>query len=175
MNKKLLIWIGVIFFTAVLGSYAYQKLGGFNEPVYKVKQAPTFFMLGRPYHGILADQAFGQLFNEAEKLKSGRFKNGLVAGYFYNETEKGTDTIKAFVGLLFEDSLAPIKGYSVLRINQRKVVEATVNAHFLVAPANIYEKIKAFGKEQNLTVKGSPALEIYPKERQFVVQVPVLK
>ncbi|MCR6639441.1 MAG: hypothetical protein NVV82_10785 [Sporocytophaga sp.] len=175
MNKKLLIWIGVIFLAAVLGSYGYKTLGGFNEPVFKVKVAPTFYMLGRPYHGILADQAFGQLFNDAEKLKSGRFKNGVVAGYFYNETEKGTDTIKAFVGLLFEDSIAPIKGYSMLRINERKVVEATVNAHFLVAPANIYQKIKAFGEEQNITVKASPALEIYPKERQFVIQIPVVK
>ncbi len=175
MNKKLLIWIGVIFLAAILGSYGYQKLGGFNDPIFKVKEAPTFYLLGKPYHGILADQAFGQLFNDAEKLKSERFKNGLVAGYFYNETEKGTDTIKAFVGLLFEDSIAPIKGYSMLRINERKVVEATVNAHFLVAPANIYQKIKAFGEEQNLTVKASPALEIYPKERQFVIQIPVVK
>lgn len=63
----------------------------------------------------------------------------------------------------------------MLRINERKVVEATVNAHFLVAPANIYQKIKAFGEEQNITVKASPALEIYPKERQFVIQIPVVK
>jgi|GEM_PF-529507 hypothetical protein len=175
MNKKLLVWIGALVVLVVLGGYAYHTLGGFNKPEFEVKEAPAFYMLGRPYQGILADKAFGDLFNEAEKLKAEKFPDGLVAGYFYNETKKGTDTIKAFVGLLFEKPVAPIQDYSILKIDERKVVEVTVNAHFLVAPANIYDKLKEFGKEQNLSVEVSPALEIYPKERQFVIQVPVVQ
>ncbi|MFN3402884.1 MAG: GyrI-like domain-containing protein [Cytophagaceae bacterium] len=173
MNKKFALYLFLIAFL-VAGVILYAWLGGFKDPAITVVDAGPYYVAGKKFHSRLNDKALGNFFNEAEELGSKAYPDGTVAGIFYNEPVKPTDTISAFIGIAFSakpDSLP--ENYSLDSLPARRVVEARIESHYLVVPVNIYAKIQEYAKQQNMKLQMTPALELYPGENKLVVQVPV--
>lgn len=168
-TKVILVVLAVIFFTAV---FFYYKLGGFRDPEIKLAEAPAYVIAGKPYKGKMTSKEFGKLFEESENYLANKTLKGRSCGVFYNNPEKETDTIDAFVGILLDDETQKIpQGYTLKNIPARKIVRAHIEAHILVSPF-IYPDIDDFAKEKNITLQHVPALEIYPSREEMIIEVP---
>jgi len=172
-SKITLIALAILF---IIGLYYYHKLGGFNEPEIKIAHASAYVVAGKPYVGKMMGQGskeFGQLFNEADKYIEDKILTGVSVGVFYNNPRKENDTITAFVGVILKDTLQKLpNGYVYRRIPARKIVRAHIKSHMLVAPF-IYPDIEEFAKLQKVELIYNPYLEMYPGDKEMIIEVPV--
>lgn len=169
-SKITLIVLALIF---VVGIFFYHRLGGFNEPELTIAQAPEYTVAGKAYKGKMTGKEFGSHFEEAEKHLKNNVLAGTVAGVFYNNPEKSNDTIDAFVGIILSDTLRQLpEGYSKRKIPARKVVRAHIKSHLLVSPF-IYPDMEEYAEEQKSELLHVPALEIYPGEKEMIIEMPV--
>ncbi|MFL5730058.1 MAG: GyrI-like domain-containing protein [Cytophagaceae bacterium] len=174
MNKR---YISLIFAVVIIGSalYLYGKMGGFSKTTMAVVSSSEYIVAGKPFKGFMKTQAFGKLFEEADTfiIQNNLKDKAWVCGIFYNNPPKDKDTLIAFVGAIVKDTMGPLKpGYSYRRIPARKVIRASINAHYLFAPS-IYPDIEKYAEENKIQSLQVPAIEIYPREDEVVVEVPV--
>jgi len=148
-------------------------MGGFNAPELSIINAPSYTIVGKPYTGRMNSKEFGKLFEEADSLiKSGTIK-GVSCAWFENNPESGKDTVKAFVGVATTTSPSALpKGFEVKTTSSRKVVQAHILAHYMLAPQT-YSKLKDFADSKNIKVNDAPTLELYNSENDVIIQQPV--
>jgi effector-binding domain-containing protein len=167
------IWLTLAFVILVLGVFLYTYFGGFEDPVITVTNSKSFTIAGFSYEGQMNDKAFGNNFRKADSLVNNKIVTGKVAGYFYNQPKQGEDKIKAFVGVIVDDTtVTSISNLQKKTFPERKVVQAVIEAHYMIMPVNIYPKIQEFAKEKNLKIS-EESVEIYESDKKLVIQVPV--
>jgi hypothetical protein len=174
MNSR---FIASVFAVIILGSavYFYSKLGGFSKTNMSVVASQEYFIIGKPFKGLMKNPAFGRLFQDADTfiVKNSLKGKAWTGGVFYNSPLKDKDTLLAFVGVIVKDTLNPLTaGYSYRSIPSRKVIRASIKSHYLFAPS-IYPDIEDYAKENKLQSLQVPAIELYPSEDEVVVEVPV--
>ena len=161
-----------LFLVAASAAAWYAYLGGFNKAVVgEETTARPLFLAGQPFHGPANSDDFGPLFRQVQQLReSGRLR-GELANIYYNDPEAANDSVRAFVGLLVPDTtsqrLPAGYRYLVFPAGQR-VVRATLNASFLVAPGRLYSSIRNFIEEHHLAAK-QIYLERFPEEKPVEV------
>ena len=156
-----------------IGIFFYYKMGGFNAPELSIINAPSYTIIGKPYHGRMNSKEFGKLFEEADMLiKSGKLK-GHTCGLFENNPASGKDTVKAFIGIIPNTTIQETpKGFEVKTIAAHKVAQAHVLAHYMLAP-QVYPKLKEYADDKGIKISDAPALEIYNSENDVIIQLPV--
>ncbi len=135
-----------------------------------VEEITPFTVYGYAYEGKLGNREFGKLFRDADSLVDNQLLRGKVTGVFYNQPHKQDDTVRTFVGVLSTDSL--FAGAEKRAYSPGRVVQATIEAHYLVMPVNIYPKIMEFARENNLELS-EQSFEIYEREDFLKVLIPV--
>ncbi|NEM96282.1 GyrI-like domain-containing protein [Pontibacter burrus] len=171
MSRKFLIAIGVIM-AFMVGIYAF--VGGFSEPKVLVTTSEPLLIAGQPFEGTVSDEAFGNAFQKAAKLVAENKLQGGLGNVYYNNPETKSDSIKAFIGVVIQDStIALPEGYELLRVpGGRKVVHSEINAHYMIAPGKLYDNLFEYAEANNLQLENF-YVEWFPSERKAVVEVPV--
>lgn len=155
----------------IVGVIMYSYLGGFSEPVITIEETAPFSVYGYSYEGQLGNREFGKLFRVADSLVDNAVLKGVVAGVFYNQPSRQEDTVKTFVGVLAADTVAAT-GIERRDYRPGRVIQATIEAHYLVMPVNIYPKIMEFAKENNIELSGQ-SFEIYERKDFLKIRMPV--
>jgi hypothetical protein len=149
-------WLIGLFLALILaGVYTY--LGGFRQPeVAVITTGKPVFLAGRYYNGPVSGSDFGPLFRQAQQLKANNHIQGTLGNIYYNDPEAAGDTVKAFVGLIVADTvsqkLPPGYRYSTFNGGQR-VVQARLEASYMLAPGKLYGSIREFAKQQKLPLR----------------------
>ncbi len=158
---------------AGIGVFFYYKMGGFNAPELSIVNAPAYTIVGKAYEGRMNSKEFGELFEEADSLvKTGTVK-GTSCGLFANNPASGKDVVKAFVGVMPNAPVQQVpKGFELRTEPARKVAQAHVTAHYMLAP-QVYPKLKEYADEKGIKINDTPALEIYKSEDEIIIQLPV--
>ena len=172
MNKKLLVII-VIVVAAGFSVYAY--LGGFNSPEIRVTTAKPQYIAGYYYAGPVEGEQLGQLFRQAAEVLEKKELSGELANIYYNSPDNQSDSLKAFIGILIQDTTVQLPtGYSLRKLpGGRKVVEASVNAHYMLSPKKIYPALFNYLEKEKIKTR-QVYLEIFPNERIAIVQTDIL-
>jgi hypothetical protein len=168
VNKKFLLII-LVLVGAGLGLYAY--LGGFNPVTVQVVTTDTHYLAGRYFAGPLNDEKLGELFRQASGNLDAKKVDGVLANIYYNNPEQENDSIKAFIGIKVLDTIAAIpNGYELKRIaGGKKVVQASVQAHYMLSPKKLYPALFDYLKANKLQTT-STYLEIFLDSRHALVQ-----
>ena len=171
VSKKFLIIIAILG-CGIAAFYAY--LGGFNKPKITVVTSKPLYVAGKYYEGPADDKAFGKIFEEIGRAVEDKTLAGTLTNIYYNNPEVQTDIIKAFVGVAIKDTTARLPaGYKIRTMpGDRKVIQVTTNAHFLLAPNKIYPALFEHVKEKNIQVE-PPYLEQFPKKDFAILQVEI--
>ncbi|GAB2459797.1 hypothetical protein GCM10011375_09840 [Hymenobacter qilianensis] len=151
-------WFWLISFALALilgGVYAY--LGGFRQPeVAVITTAKPIFLAGRYYNGPVQGDEFGPLFRQAQQYKEKNHLQGTLGNIYYNDPEAAGDTVKAFIGLIVADTvsqnLPPGYRYSTFSGGQR-VVQARLDASYMLAPGKLYSGIKEYAKQHKIPLR----------------------
>jgi effector-binding domain-containing protein len=154
--------------------FFYLRIGAFSKSEIAVVASEEYLVAGKSFKGRIREKEFGKFFQDADTLIARNKLAGKawVCGVFFNNPQKEKDTIDAFIGVVLKDSLAVLPaGYSYKKIAPRKVVRASIKAHYLLVP-NIYPEIEEYAEKNKLTLT-FPSIEIYPKEDEVVIEVPV--
>ena len=160
MSKKFLAAMAVIVAIGI-GIYAY--LGGFSNPTVTVTTSEPLLIAGQPFTGAVKDEAFGKAFQRAAQLRDSKEIEGMLGNVYYNNPESERDTIKAFIGIVVQDSTIKLpQGYELLRVpGGRKVVHTEIEA-------SLFD----YAEENKLKLE-SFYVEWFPSERKGIVEVPV--
>ncbi|MBB6609488.1 GyrI-like domain-containing protein [Pontibacter sp. Tf4] len=171
MSRKFLIAIGVIM-AIMVGIYAY--VGGFSEPKVLVATSEPLLLAGQPFKGTVKDEAFGNAFQKAAKLLAENKLQGVLGNVYYSNPESKTDTIRAFIGVVIQDSTISLpEGYELLRVpGGRQVVHSEINAHYMIAPGKLYTNLFAYAEENKLKLEEF-YVEWFPADRKAVLEVPL--
>ena len=171
MSRKFLLIVAIVI-GAGLGTYTY--LGGFKKPTVSVKQSKPLLIAGQPFNGTVKDEAFGNAFRKAAELRDSKKLEGMLANVYYNNPESDRDSIKAFIGILIQDSTIKLpEGYELLRVQgNRKVIHSEIEAHYMVGPGKLYTSLFEYAKENKLKLEDF-YVEWFPADRKGVVEVPV--
>ncbi|GEO03403.1 hypothetical protein AAE02nite_10670 [Adhaeribacter aerolatus] len=171
MNKKFLL-IALIVLGFGFSVYAY--LGGFSTPEIKVTNVKTRYLAGNYYAGPVEGEQLGQLFRQAAEVLEKKEVPGVLANIYYNNPEKQSDSLKAFIGIMIEDSTAQLPaGYKLQKVAGGKVVQASVNAHYMLSPKKLYPALFDYLKMEKLKTKQT-YLEIFPTDRTAIVQAEII-
>ncbi|WP_146153567.1 GyrI-like domain-containing protein [Adhaeribacter arboris] len=161
----------IIVFILLAGFAIYAYLGGFNKvQVIRTTSRPVF-IAGRYFEGSMKDKTLGTYFQETAKLLEEKKITGYLGNIYYNNPEEAHDSIRALIGVVVPDSLAPLPAGFELRKwpGSKPVVQATVNAHFFLAPNKLYSKLFDYAKQNKLNLK-KQYLEEFPDARYGRVQ-----
>ena len=171
MNRKFLLVMAVLI-GAGFGIYAY--LGGFKNPTITVTSSEALLIAGQAYEGTVKDDAFGNAFQRAAQAVANKELDGVLGNVYYNNPESKSDTIKAFVGVVIQDSTINLpEGFTLLHVpGGRKVLRSEIEAHYMVAPGKLYEALFDYAKEQKLQLENF-YVEWFPSDRKGIVEVPV--
>ncbi|QNF33491.1 GyrI-like domain-containing protein [Adhaeribacter swui] len=167
-NKKFLL---AILLLLVIGFGFYGYLGGFN-PVQVIRTtSKPVYVAGKYFHGNMQDKALGTYFQEAAKLLEDKKVPGYLGNIYYNNPEETNDSIQAFIGIVVPDSTVQLPaGYELRQWpGSRPVVQASVKAHFFLAPNKLYAGLFDYAKKNKLNIK-KQYLEEFPKDRYGRVQ-----
>lgn len=172
--RRILLTISFVILVGMLGFVGY--LGYFNDPEMKVTTSPSYSMIGKYYFGGLEEKSLGKLFQDADSLILKEGIQGKTAIILDKNPMKAKDTLKAFVGVLLNDSTSELpSGYKFRNVPSRKVLHTEITGSFLTLPINVYEKVTKYAKENALHISTDGAIEIYESDKKLVVLVPVVK
>ncbi|MER2997361.1 GyrI-like domain-containing protein [Pontibacter populi] len=173
MSKKFVVAVAVVVAIGV-GIYAY--LGGFSSPTVTVTTSEPLLLAGQPFEGTVNDEAFGNAFRKAAQIRDSKQLTGILGNVYYNSPETKKDSIKAFIGLVIQDSTVKLpEGYKLLRVpGGRKVVRSEVDAHYMVGPGKLYTSLFDYAEEEKLNLENF-YVEWFPSDRKGIVEVPVKK
>ena len=171
MNKKFVI-IVLSILTAGLIFYAY--LGGFNTPEVKITTSKTQYIAGKYYAGPVEGEQLGLLFREAAETLEKKAIAGVLANIYYNSPEKQSDSIKAFIGIMIDNAeLTLPAGYQLQQLEGgRRVVQASVKAHYLLSPKKLYPALFDYLKANQIKTKQT-YLEYFPDQNSALVQTEI--
>lgn len=173
MKKTSLITLGILLVIFLVGLFFYHRLGGFKTPDITLVQTESYVIAGQPYKGKMTNHKFGKAFEEAEKHLEHKRLQGTLCGIFYNNPEKDTDSIDAFIGVILKDTTITLpEGYSLRSLDARRAIRAHIKAHVLVSPF-IYPDIQEQAENMKVRLKHVPAIEIYPSDEEMIIEVPV--
>ncbi|KAA5544144.1 hypothetical protein [Adhaeribacter rhizoryzae] len=172
MNK---FFLGLILLVLVVGFSVYAYLGGFNNPEIKVTTSKTQYIAGTYYAGPIEGEELGLVFRKAAEVLEKKELAGQLANIYYNSPEKQTDSLKAFIGILIQDTTAQLPaGYQLQKLpGGKKVVQATINAHYMLSPKKLYPALFEYLKKESLKNRQT-YLEIFPNERSAFIQTEIL-
>ena len=177
MKKHYYIIFGVILFIAAVAVGFYVNMGGFAKSTSIVTNSGKQYMVAQHYKGKLKDKAFATSFaTAADLIQKGPYKKGVLAAYYLNDPDKNDGVVDAYVGVLLVDSIGGTlpTNFESFTIPARKVIQTKIKAHFSVA-SKIYTDVKTYAKAQKLKVKSVEVLEVYPSEKEFELETPLLK
>jgi hypothetical protein len=162
MNRIFLI---LSLFLIVAVAVAYYSLGGFKKAEVKLETtAQPVFLAGRYFEGPAGSEAFGDLTREAYEIRTSGKLRGTFGNIFYNDPVKSSEAARVFVGLVVDDTvsqqLPPGYRYRMFAAGQR-VLHATIEASYLVAPGKLYDGVKEQAKQNGLTLQ-NVYLERFP-------------
>lgn len=166
-------WFFLALLLVTLSAVAwYAYLGGFRSPtvVLTTTQQPVY-LAGRAFAGPANSSQFGPLFRQAQQLREKGTLRGDLGNIYYSNPEAEDDSVKAFVGIIVPDTtsqrLPAGYRYRVFAAGQR-VVHATLDASFMIAPGTLYTSIREFAQQHHLTAK-KIYLERFPEEKPVEV------
>ncbi len=150
------VFLIVIFVTlAAAGIYVY--LGGMREPLVTLETTTAPVLLaGQPYHGLVASEAFGKLFQQAKAVQDGQQLPGSaeLANLYFNDPETAHDSVRAFIGLAVADTTHPLPTgflYRVVPAGQRIVAARLRGVSYLLAPDKLYPAAFDLIKQRKLS------------------------
>lgn len=157
------------------GFSVYAYLGGFNSPEIKITTSKTQYIAGTYYAGPIEGEELGQIFRKAAETLEKKELSGTLANIYYNNPEKQTDSLKAFIGILIQDTTTQLPtGYQLHKLaGGKKVVQATINAHYMLSPKKLYPALFEYLKKEGLKTRQT-YLEIFPNKRTALIQTEIL-
>ncbi|WP_026462260.1 GyrI-like domain-containing protein [Adhaeribacter aquaticus] len=163
----------LVLTVVAIGCYAY--LGGLNKPAIQIKTSQKRMVAGKEYAGPANSNELGRLFQETVRLVEAKKLPNTMANIYYNNPEKREDSIKAFVGVLVSDTTQTLPaGYSLRYLPEtKKIVQASVKAHFILAPNKLYPALFEYIQENKLKTKDE-FLEFFGPDNQATLQVEIL-
>ena len=172
MKKFFYVMAGLAIVLLVL----YTFLGGFTEPEVSVTTSKTIYVAGVPFEGSLKDEDLQGAFRISAKLLKSSELSGTLGNIYYNNPEKGADSIRAFIGVIIPDtSITLPEGYELRTVpGGRKVVHAEANADLALLPRKLYAAVFEYAEQENLKLEDF-YVEWFPASDQGVVEVPVKK
>jgi hypothetical protein len=154
-----------------IGFGIYTYLGGFSPVQVSKTTSDPVYVAGRYFAGNMKDKRFGGLFQEAAKLLEDKKIAGHLGNIYYNNPEEAHDSIYAFIGVVVRDSLVKLPANYQLRqwLGGEPVLQATVKAHFFLAPNKLYQSLFDYAKDNQLKLR-KRYLEEFPEDRYSRVQ-----
>lgn len=173
MNRK---FISIIIIVLAIGFGFYAYLGGFNSVQVILTTSKPVFVAGRYFAGGMKDKALGNYFQQSAKLLEEKKLTGHLGNIYYNNPEEAHDSIQAFIGIIVSDSLVKLpEGYELRKwLGNQPVLQATVKAHFFLAPNKLYSSLFDYAKKNKLNLK-KQYLEEFPEKRYGRVQALLAK
>jgi effector-binding domain-containing protein len=171
MRKVIFIGVSLLF---IAGIITYIVLGGLKKPQLGTVQVPGYIMAGIAFKGLASNEQLLNLFEQTRNYHQQNKLPGTLAALYHDiPSDKGE--VDAFVGVVVKDSATVLPGkYSYKYIPAAKAVQATINSHYLVAPAP--EKIRAallsYAREKGLLLQDF-VIEQYIGDRYITVDIPV--
>jgi len=162
MNRIFLI-LSLLIIVAV--GVAYYVLGGFKQAEVKLETtAQPMFLAGKYFEGPANSEEFGDLTREAYEIRTSGKLRGTFGNIFYNDPATSSAAAKVFVGLVVDDTVSQRLPagyrYRAFPAGQR-VLHASIEASYLVAPGKLYDGVKQTAQQQSLTLQ-SVYLERFP-------------
>ena len=176
MKKHYYIIFAVILIIAGVSVGFYINMGGFAKPTNLVIEKPAQILIAQHYQGSVKNKKFADCFTTATTLITQGSLKGKLAAYYLNNPDKGDGTADAYVGVLLSDTTGILipGSFQKMIIPARKVIQTQINAHFAVA-SNIYKDAQTFAKNNKLKTNDVQILEIYPSEKEFILETPIKK
>ncbi|WP_242926353.1 GyrI-like domain-containing protein [Pontibacter vulgaris] len=170
MKKFLYVVVGI----AILGMVFYTYMGGFATPEVKVTTSETKYIAGQPFSGSVKDEALGKAFQRAAEVVDKKELQGVLGSIYYNDPDKTSDSLKAFIGVIVPDKNVVLPAGFELRTipGGKKVVHAEVEASIAMAPKRLYAAVFDYAKEEKLKLE-TFYVEWFPEEKRGVVEVPI--
>lgn len=169
MKKNTLLLIGALVILSLVGFYLSRQ----EIPTeYKIKKDQTYWVYGTKYQGKIDQEGFGLLFKDAEKIiDKKQLKAHAGAIYTIDVTDKRKKYVDAFVGIISEDSLAPITNLTQQKIYYKQVVSATQESNRFFN--NIYNQLNNYVEKQELKIDSTTQIEIYLSKEKIRVDLPL--
>lgn len=144
---------------------AYFSFGGFKKAEVKLETtAQPVFLAGSYFEGPANSETFGDMTRKAYEYRTSGKVRGTFGNIFYNDPASSSEAAKVFVGLIVDDTLSQTLPagyrYRVFPAGQR-VLHATIEASYLIAPDKLYAGVKEHAKQNNLALQ-SVYLERFP-------------
>ncbi|WP_114777589.1 GyrI-like domain-containing protein [Botryobacter ruber] len=172
MNKTFLLVMAVLVII-VVAFYAY--LGGFSSADVTTATSQPLYVAGQPVKAHIKDEQLGKAFQRASEVLEKNELEGVLGNIYYNNPEKGKDSVKAFIGVVVPDTTVNLPaGFELRKVpGGRKVVRAEVDAHYMLSPNKLYAAVFEYAEEQNLKLEEF-YVEWFPEDHKGVVEVPVI-
>lgn len=167
-NNTLLL-IGALVILSLVGFYLSRQ----EIPTkFEIKKDQTYWVYGTTYQGKIDQEAFGLLFKDAEKIIAEKnLKASAGAIYTVDVTDKRKQYVNAFVGIISEDSLAPIPTLKAQKFHYKKVVSATQESNPFFN--NMYNQLTNYVEKEKLAIDKTIQIEIYLSEEKIRVDLPL--
>lgn len=172
MRRSYLYITGTLILTGVL--IIYNQLGGFNEPEISLKAINKYQIAGKMYEGNIRDREWEELYVRIRSFKEKQGLQNSLAIIWYNSPEDEKGVVKAFVGLIWNDSIAVPEGFDIKDIVMQGLIRAELKGHALVMPSpkKIIKKIHLFAETKGLTLKNI-IIDRYPEESIIYTEIPI--
>jgi hypothetical protein len=177
MNKRVLIFIGVVL-AGLIVLTLYIFLGGFKEVTFSIQPVSKPKVLaGVPFEGNMRSSRLDSLFEVTRQIhQSGQLKGTLGAIYYDVPLKKQSrGEINALIGVWLDDaSMSLPKGFQLRTIPAGKVVQARLQAHFLVSPSpdEVQEKMRQYARQQGLQPENL-VIEEYLSDESIILETPI--
>ena len=168
------ILAGIIIFAIGFAVYAY--FGGISKATVTKTTSKTTYVAGRYYQGPMKGNELGEYYKQTAELVKEKKLVGDFGGIYYNNPEKDTDTIKAFIGVVVKDpKVALPAGYEIRTFEgDQEVLQSFVKAHYMVAPNKLYPALFEYATKNNLKLQ-TLYLERFAANDSAFVQAPLKK
>lgn len=177
MNKRVLIFLGVVLAGMIVISF-YTFLGGFKNIAFSIQPVSKPKVLaGIPFEGNMRSSRLDSLFEVTRQIhQSGRLKGTLGAIYYDVPLKKRSrGEINALIGIWLDEASTPLpKGFQLRTIPAGKVVQARLQAHFLVSPSpdEVQEKMRQYARQQRLQPENL-VMEQYLSDESIILETPI--
>ena len=169
MNKRFLIYM-LLVVALMVAVYAY--VGGFKQVDIAKTTSTQVFIAGKLYEGKADAEELGALFQEVGQLVEQKKLVGEPAGIYYNNPEKQSQTLRAFIGVAIADTTVALPaGYKVRVVKAgQPVLQGTLYASQMIAPKKIYEALFDYAKDNKIKLKDY-FVERYPSKESAIIQI----
>jgi len=172
MRRSYIYLIGTLILTGIL--IVYNQLGGFNEPEISLVPVNKYIFAGKMYEGNIKDKEWEELYLNIRSLKENKYPFSSLAIIWYNSPEDEEGEVKAFVGLIWNDSIAVPESFDIKEIAMKGLVRAELKGHAFVVPNpnKVINKIRKFAESKDLTLNNI-VIDRYPEESIIYTEIPV--